>query len=479
MSTKYETENPFKLVEIELDHKQKTQWTQVKAGLHWQAGWFHHIMVTMLNPRNDDTMLYWTRDIKTLATDGFRIAANPDYYFSLTLQERIFAVCHEIAHGMLFHCDALYKAFMDGYVTLGGKQLPYDKEIAGKAVDYPINDMLIKAKIGAFNKSWLHDTKIGTENDAWVEVYGRLHNQKPPPPPSGGGGKSQPGDDEDDQPGKAPSAGQPDNDNDNDNDDTQQGNSPMLGGTLQDDHLPPGALGNGMTPEQAATKNQQRGEMWRNAIETASKMLEAAMARGQGSAGMKKFFEKFLEPTVTWTDEIEGTFAKKIGSGSYNYRRPDRRLITRDIYAPSRSGHGCRTLVIASDTSGSIFGVPHLIERFFAEMAELMSVYKPVRTIVLWIDAEVKRAVYLDDVYDLQREWENGAEGGGGTAFEPAFKWVEDNEIEDIDAMVYLTDLEGSFPPEAPYYPVIWLTINHELKGPFGDTINIPKDGTA
>jgi predicted metal-dependent peptidase len=123
--------------------------------------------------------------------------------------------------------------------------------------------------------------------------------------------------------------------------------------------------------------------------------------------------------------------------------------------------------------------VPELIERFFAEMAEIMSVDNPRRMAVLWIDAEVKRAVWLDDIYDLQNEWEHGAEGGGGTRFQPAFEWVDENEVEDIDALVYLTDLDGSFPGEAPSYPVIWVTIDKTKTAPFGDIIVVPDDGTA
>jgi predicted metal-dependent peptidase len=80
---------------------------------------------------------------------------------------------------------------------------------------------------------------------------------------------------------------------------------------------------------------------------------------------------------------------------------------------------------------------------------------------------------------DLQESFHKGASGGGGTSFIPPFEWIKANDDEEkIDAAVYLTDLMGSFPREAPPYPVIWCTI---LPGevPFGDVVNIPSDGTA
>lgn len=480
MATKYETENPFALVEVPLTGKMGTQWTQVKAGIHWQAAGFYHLMVTMLNQRNDDHVLYWTKDVKTLATDGFRIAANPDYYFSLTLPQRIFAVCHEVVHGMWNHNEALYNATLSGKVFARGKAYPFVREIAAHAVDYVVNDLLVSSKIGQIHPNWLHDRNIATYETPWVEAYARLYEKQPPQPqPQSGGGGGSDDDDEDEQGDDQQDDSQQGSANDNGDaeDDTRQGKS--AGEGHQDDHMVPGALGTMHTPEQGKSARAEMDAAWSIAIDTAKRLAEAALARGNGTADQIKFFQQFLMPKLSWTDEIQGNFAKKVGSGSYDYRRPDRRLITRDIYAPSRSGHGCRTLVIASDTSGSIFGVPHLIERFFAETAELMSTYKPLNTYVLWVDAEVKRAVRLDDVYDLQQEWEHGAEGGGGTSFKPPFKWVEENEITDVDALVYLTDLEGDFPDEAPSYPVMWVSINHKEKAPFGDTIYIPADGTA
>jgi ribosomal 50S subunit-recycling heat shock protein len=67
-----------------------------------------------------------------------------------------------------------------------------------------------------------------------------------------------------------------------------------------------------------------------------------------------------------------------------------------------------------------------------------------------------------------------GAPGGGGTSFIPVFNWVDEQRLTP-DALVYLTDMKGSFPQHAPSYPVIWGSILKDKKAPFGEIVDIPK----
>jgi predicted metal-dependent peptidase len=67
--------------------------------------------------------------------------------------------------------------------------------------------------------------------------------------------------------------------------------------------------------------------------------------------------------------------------------------------------------------------------------------------------------------------------GGGGTSFEPAFEWVEEQD-ENPTLFVYLTDMFGSFPEYAPDYPVIWVAYDsnpeyYKDKCGFGEIIEV------
>jgi len=415
---------------VPLDPTQLRAMSEAKAAVQWACPAATHLLYKMLNPDDVESVLYFTRDIETLATDGSRVLANPEYFFGLTLPQKVFAITHEVWHAMFHHCSTGYKCAVAGTISNGTKNLPYDPMQGNIAMDYIINDMNVQSHIGQIKKGWLHDTKIATYNDSFVDVYFKNYKKNPPPPPAG---------------------------------------------AQFDQHLPPGATA-GQDP--ASQQAQPNPQAWQQAIAGAKAVAEAY---GKLPGPLAEVFNDFLEPVVDWTDQIKGIFARRIGSGSYDFRKPDRRLIVRDIIAPGRAGFGAGTIVLAIDTSGSIYAVPKLIERFMSEMGGIIEDVRPRKVIVLWIDTEVRRADWITDAADVANVRKLEVPGGGGTAFEPAFDWVEEEGIEDVDAFVYLTDGFGSFPNKAPRYPVIWGSISDEgqVAYPFGDVIQIPNDGTA
>jgi predicted metal-dependent peptidase len=294
------------------------------------------------------------------------------------------------------------------------------------ATDLVINDCLIESKIGLFNKDWLHDTSLATAKDSALDAYKKVFKQTK-------GGK-----------GKGPT------------------------GVSFDEHLPPGTSQGKDASEAAAGRNDVE---WVTQVAAAA---NAAKAQGKLPAGLERLLGELLEPKVDWKDKILAIFARKVGSGANDWRRPDRRLIVRDIYAPGRSGFGAGTVVIGIDTSGSI-GEKEL-NMFFAEMAGILEDVRPKRMVVMWCDAKVHRVDEIEEAQDLTSLRKKGAPGGGGTMFEPVFDEMKKMGLEDVDALVYLTDGYGSFPKHAPNYPVIWGSISgiDAARYPFGDVVDIP-----
>ena len=171
---------------------------------------------------------------------------------------------------------------------------------------------------------------------------------------------------------------------------------------------------------------------------------------------------------MPWADKIAAFFARKVGSGAYDWRRADRRLVLRDIYAPGRSGHGAGVVAVAIDTSGSIICDPTLLQRFMGELAGILEDVRPKRLLVLCIDAAVHAVDEVEEASDIMTL---KPKGGGGTDFRPAFDWLAKENLE-VDALVYLTDGYGTFPKSAPSYPVIWGNITPTLPPthyPFGE----------
>jgi predicted metal-dependent peptidase len=86
---------------------------------------------------------------------------------------------------------------------------------------------------------------------------------------------------------------------------------------------------------------------------------------------------------------------------------------------------------------------------------------------VLYFDTEVHRA----DVYEAGQPIALTPVGGGGTNFAPCFRWLDERGIVP-QTLVFLTDLCGAFPKEAPAYPVLWAS-TESRHTPFGQVISM------
>jgi predicted metal-dependent peptidase len=394
-------------------------WSETRVAMQFGCPAFTHVFYSLMLKDNHEHLAHFTPDVPRAATDGKRLLINPEWFFKLPLKKRVFVCLHEIGHAIFDHCGQSFRFQKSGKIKYpDGKELPYSHQLMNIATDLVINDMLIESKVGEFDKSWLHKPELVTHRDSSVAAYRKVYED-------GDGGGS---------------------------------------GESFDDHLEPGAGGN----EDPHTADSQRNPIeWEAAVAAGA---AAAKAQGKLPAAMELFIENLLTPVIDWTDRIQSFFARKVGSGSYDWRRPDRRLIVRDIYAPGRTGFGANLVVVAIDTSGSIICQPDLLNRFFSELAGVLQDIRPKRLQVMWIDAQVHAVDEVEDAVDLCAL---KPKGGGGTSFTPAFEYIEDNKL-DPDCLVYLTDLEGSFPRHAPSYPVLWGTTNDKITPPFGDTVFIP-----
>jgi len=204
-----------------------------------------------------------------------------------------------------------------------------------------------------------------------------------------------------------------------------------------------------------------------------TKIIAAANSckqRGDVPGHFKELINEIRNPKVDWRDQLYHLATEPMRD-EHTWKRPLRKFVADNIYLPSlQKIDGIRKIVFAVDTSGSMD-----TEILTQAWSEIVSVAK---------DCEVDELIILDvdtDVHNVHRfgsaDIPDALEvmGRGGTAFEPAFDWVVEND-EDPAVLIYLTDMYGSFPHYEPDYPVIW--VNYGGKGagidcPFGEVINI------
>jgi predicted metal-dependent peptidase len=145
-------------------------------------------------------------------------------------------------------------------------------------------------------------------------------------------------------------------------------------------------------------------------------------------------------------------------------------MATQPVIYPRRMRDRVGTIVVVRDTSGSIDR--DLCSEFSGQVTNLCA---DLRCSAIVLDCDTR--IHAEYRLDAGDECPLDARGGGGTDFAPAFDRVREliDDGENIAGMIYLTDLDGSFPDEPADYPVLWAAYNTTGSAPFGRTIHVKK----
>jgi predicted metal-dependent peptidase len=439
---------------LKLSARHQKLWDETRTAMLWVVPSFADIWLSMMVDR-DGASAWFTDQIPTAATDDKLLYINPEWYFQLSLDERIFVNCHEIMHAMFGHCGMFFMLDKQGEIRYSdGVTLGVIAEMLNVAADYVINAQLAEAKIGKMPDGGLLWPEMIRPEIGFLEAYRILweqqkkQNKRPKQP----GRPCQDG----------PGGGQGQGVSDDLKRTTKEGDTQGAGsGKSFDQHLKPGQ-GRGKTTNEAISERNEQS--WANAVAAA---MASGELRGDMPSSLLRIFKGRLTPKANWQDIYFAALTRKVGNDRYSWEQLNQQLIYRGIGAPGRITYGCNLLVVAADSSGSI--TQHTLDVFLSESRAILEVIRPRRIIFTQCDATVHEWTEIDDIDDLRGE----VKGGGGTDFRPVFDRVKE-EGEEPDVLVYLTDLEGSFPSEAPHYPVIWGAIrDHEV--PFGEVVHVPE----
>jgi len=196
----------------------------------------------------------------------------------------------------------------------------------------------------------------------------------------------------------------------------------------------------------------------------AATVQAAQLSRGKLPESIKRLVDEILDPKIPWYTELRD-FVMLTARNDYNWNRPNRRFLGSGFVLPSLISEELPEVVIVVDTSGSIG--PKELEAFSAEASAVLGAYDTTVR-VLYADA----AVAGEEIFTrADMPMQLHPVGGGGTDFRPAFEYVNKNGITPC-CLIYLTDMEGTFPSYAPDYPVLWVATT-DIKGPFGRTIKL------
>lgn len=398
---------------------------------------FFGTLTTYLIPEEDTTT-------PTVATDCRYLYYNPSFIESLEDSEVEFVLCHEVLHCAFQH-----------FIRQGHR----NKSKWNIATDYAVNGILVDSKFakmpegGLFNRkfrgmyaeqiySLLPDNVQGRTLDVHIYI-------------DSGGGSTLIGDEDSGS---------------SDNVDVSVGIGADLKSESQDDNSC-----SDPSPERAKSRKEEQSikdvssrineikRMWRIAVATS---IDVAKQRGDVPAEVDRLVNHILYPKIKWSDILR-RFIEHTCVVDYQWIPPNSKYIGDDIILPSV----CRekiTVIIAVDTSGSISNAE--LNDFINEVTGILSV-KTVEAYLLSCDAKVNHVQYFP-MGTLVSFQDIKVKGGGGTDFNPVFRWVEENGVRP-NVLIYLTDGYGLYPPEPPCYPVVWVVSGRYDNFPFGEVIRL------
>ena len=390
--------------------------SKARAGLILDAPFFGSLALR-LTVKADPTC-------ETAWTDGTSLGYSPAWIDQLPLDHVKGVLCHEVLHCALEHI---------------GRRGDRDAFRWNMAADYAINPIIEEAGFALPSTNLNDPAYAGMGAD---EIYSRLPDPGPSQDsPEQGQGQGK---------GKGQAAGTgPDKGK-------QTGNDPGGCGEVRDAKDAQG--------QPSAAAQSQAAADWRVATAQAA---QQAKAMGQFPGGLARLVEEIINPKVDWRDALR-RFVDQCARNDYRWFPPNRRHIHAGLYLPGIRSEEMPPIVVGVDTSGSIDQAQ--IDQFAAELTVILQDCNATACTVIYCDAAVQA---VEEFGPQDYPVTLHPAGGGGTAFGPVFSEVEARGLTPA-CLIYLTDLQGTFPDHEPPYPVLWARTGEcETVPPFGEVVEL------
>ena len=370
--------------------------------------------------------------IGTMATDGYRIYANPVFCEKITEDELLGVLAHELMHNLLGHLE---------------REQGRDPGKWNVAIDHATNLLLEEMNFSMPDPKCCERRYHGLTAE---EIYKML--------PTHDESKNW---DLHLDPGKG-------------------SENPCGTKDLQEEEHEDSGEGNGEDaepeiPTRLELKRIREG-LQREMLREIKELSRAGRLPGNLPGLLKQEIDQAGAAQIPWQDLLS-RFMGGLRRSDFRSFPFNKRHIWRGICLPSVGTPGPEHLVAAIDTSGSMS--ENLLSQILSELDRIKSVAECGMSLIE-CDYDIGRVREVDpweaSSIDFNR-WQ--FTGRGGTSLKPPFRWLDqkiENEGLIPDAMIYMTDGYGDFPEECPV-PTLWAVPESGLESdqfPFGEVLHIP-----
>lgn len=423
---------------------------------------------------------------ETMATNGRQMFYNHAFLDTITAQQTKGVIAHEVMHCALNHHT---------------RRAHRDPQLWNSACDYVVNAILVRAGFELPEGAYLDPQYDGLGAEAVYRILdaqkqSQQQQQRPDNQPDSGSGADADAADSDEDDDSADSQGNDDatdeqdgkaGDEENGSDSAEDGepnhseaspsgdqsDAPASAGKSSTGPSDPGRCGEILD----AAPDHDEGAIAEAEAEWEVIVRQAVnIAKKQNAGTVPGFLEEVVtdlaDPRTDWR-EVLRRFVDPSSTKDYSWARPNRRLMSQGYFNPGLVSDGINHVAILVDTSGSID--QGALRVFGGETQAALDEGAIDKVTVVFADTRVNRiAEYAKgDRIDFT------VQGRGGTAFSPAFAWVNEN-APDIAAAIYFTDLECDDFGAEPLYPVLWAAYGdpRSIKAsaaalPFGECVDV------
>ena len=198
---------------------------------------------------------------------------------------------------------------------------------------------------------------------------------------------------------------------------------------------------------------------------------QGAILAGKVGGNVDRSFTDLMSAKVDWKEALR-EFVSSVSSGKDDstWRKPNRRWLQHDIYMPSTVSESMGRVVVAIDTSGSIWG--EVLNRFVSEVASVMTNMNPEQVDLIYWDSDVAgHEVYGQNDADRMTS-STKPKGGGGTSPSCITAYMRKHKIDPVCAIILTDGYVGNDWGGTWNCPTLW-TICSDIKSPIGQTIKI------
>ncbi len=395
---------------------------------------------------------------KTAAVDGRRLFYNREFIKSLTEDELLFLIGHEVMHCVYDHLG-----------RRGGR----NPMLWNAANDYIVNATLVEEKLGAMPKGGLIDRRFTSEMTS-EEVFRLLdqeHGDGKGGVKAGSSNKLGTLDEhldlgQDDASGKGKKGGGADG---------ESGGIPS--GIIEGGDLDPTAHAGDQVgvdySEQAPVYTEEELESIRRDVWVS--VINAIQSNtGNAPAGVKRLVQEFTSPKIDWKQLLAETL-QSCFRDDFTFNQPSKRSFGLNgqmgcILPGSRMAKTV-DICVSLDTSGSISD--EIFTSFLSEVRGIVEQYEDFKLHIWCIDA----AIYKPETFTPQNieDLDNyKPAGGGGNDFPLNWKYMVDNDIEPEMFVVFSDGYPCGSWGDPEYCDTIFVIKNDwdkNIEAPFGLTV--------